>query len=660
MKNNKRIKELNEVLAKLDHAYHTNDNPLVSDTEYDRLSDELEDLTGQKRNNVGGPVNKGFTKIRHSSPMLSLSKAKTMEEMLHFIKSVEEVASNTNILSFSCEPKLDGLSISVIYQNGKLVRAVTRGDGDEGEDVTANVMTISNVPHMIYAPKSEQLPELLEVRGEVFMTKDDLSKLNDAHRSSGKPLLVNTRNVAAGSLRQLDPSVTAKRSLKVFFYEIVNNVFNFHHHMHALEYISLLGLPVVKAQHAADVDRIIEIYDDMLAKRDSLPFEIDGMVIKVDTLSERTKLGVSSRRPKWAIAWKFPPIEIITHINDVTFQVGRTGKITPVAELEPVSVGGVTISRATLHNFSEILRKDIRIGDTVLIRRAGDVIPELSHVMSNVRNGSEKKIFTPSNCPSCGAKLHKDYDKVDLYCQGIDCPDQLEGKIIHFAQRTAMNIEGLGEVVISELVKRGMVRDISDLYYLSLEQLLQLPRMGEKSANNILKAIHNSKETTLQKFIFALGIHGVGRTVAKVVADTIVDVRDLFAINRIRLFNVSGIGIETANSISSFLSNKRTMLMIDRMLRAGVKPHVDTNTHVVLDGPLKGKKVVVTGKLTSTTREAIKETIRKAGGTFVDGVSRNTDLMIAGEDAGGKLDKACTLGIKIIDESTFMKMIGQI
>ncbi len=661
----KRAQELREQIRFHDHRYYVLDQPLVSDAEYDRLLRELEKIEAENpalrsadspTQRVGGAPSEKFAKVEHAQPMMSLGKAMAEEEFHDFDARVRKALGVEKVV-YNCEPKLDGLSISLRYERGSLTRGATRGDGTVGEDVTSNVRTIRSVPLALAVEAGKEPPSLLEARGEVILAKKDFAELNRRQEEAGDQAFANPRNAAAGSLRQLDPRITATRPLSVYIYEVGECSVSFKTHGEKLELLRSLGLRVAPSFRAEGADEVKAIYRRMLERRHDEPYEQDGMVIKVDDLGQRERLGAVSRSPRWAVAWKFPAEEEETTVEDIDVQVGFTGKLTPVARLKPVFVGGATVSNATLHNESEMRRKDVRRGDHVFIRRAGDVIPEVVAVIKEKRTGKETEFVFPATCPVCGAPVVKKEDEADHRCTGEDCPAQLAGRLEHFAQRTAMDIQGLGEKIVEALLEKKLVKDVSDLYALRVEQLAALPRMAEKSGKNLFDAIQKSKQTSLRKFLFALGIRHVGETTAKALAQAFPDVRSLFTASLDQLQGVRDIGPEVGSSIHGFFQKESNRQLVERLLAAGVTPEPEKVPEA--GGVFSGKTVVLTGGLTSMSRDDAKAEIEKRGGKCSGSVSKKTDLVVAGEDAGSKLAKARELNVKVVDEAEFLKLLGR-
>ena len=663
-----RLDALRAAIRFHDHRYYVLDRPLISDAAYDRLFGELTRLEAahpglvtqdSPTQRVGGEPLARFDKVVHEQPMLSLGKAMSAGEFFDFDRRLTRELGTGGVL-YDCEPKFDGLAISVLYENGQLRRASTRGNGLIGEDVTANIRTIRSIPLTLALPEGETPPSIFEARGEVLLNKADFARLNAAQAQKGEPVFVNPRNAAAGSLRQLNPRVTATRPLTAYFYEVGLSSIAFATHAEKLARLKAFGFRTADFAQALGGEEVARCHERFLATRHDFPFELDGMVIKVDALALREALGELSRTPRWAIAWKFPAVEEESEVVAIDVQVGRTGKLTPVARIRPVMVGGAMVSNVTLHNEDEVRRKDVRIGDKVFVRRAGDVIPEIVSVIAEKRTGSERAFAFPDTCPVCGAAAPRPEGEVDRRCTGLACPAQLEGRIAHFAQRNAMDIQGLGDKLIALLTAQGLVRSVADLYRLSFDALLALPRMGKKSARNLLTAIDQSRKTTLRRLIFALGIRHVGEATAKSLAARVKDLDALAAMDAASLRTVPDVGEEIATSIVQFFAEPQNRAVISALLEAGVTPENDLDLPQPASPPIfDGKRVVLTGTLSSMSREAAKAAIEARGGSVSSSVSQKTSLVVAGEAAGQKLDKARELGVEIIGEAQFLTLIGE-
>jgi len=661
----KRVAELREKINYHNYLYYVLDSPEISDEEYDKLFAELKKLEEQfpelitpdsPTQRVGAEPLPEFKQLKHRLPMLSLDNVFNEEEAREFDKRVKKLLNTNEEIDFVCEPKFDGLAVELIYENGVLVAGATRGDGMVGEDVTANLKTIKYVPLSLIKKKIKP-PPLLEVRGEVIINKRDFEKLNKQREESGEPLFANPRNAAAGSLRQLDPKITASRPLDIYIYGMgkIEGI-EFKTQWEFLNTIPEWGFKTNKLNKLCrGIDEVIEYYKEMLSIRDKLPYECDGMVIKVNEMALQKKLGELSHSPRWAVAFKFPAQQSITRIINIEAQVGRTGTLTPVAVLEPVKVSGVTVSRATLHNMDEVERKDIRIGDYVVVQRAGDVIPEIVKSLPERRSGKEKKFSMPEKCPSCGSKIIREEGEVAYRCINATCPAQIKERIRHFCTREAMDIEGLGEKFIDQMVDRGLVKNVADLYYLKPEDFFHLERMGSKLAENLYNAIQRSKETTLDKFLYALGILHVGSHIARILAREFNTLENIMKTTRDDLIKIKEIGDQIATSIVEFFSNQNNIKLIEKLLKAGVK--VKPVEKPKGESPLKGKTVVFTGELKSMPRDEARRRVEEMGGRAASSVSRKTDIVVAGPGAGSKLEQAKKLGIKIIDEEEFLKLI---
>ena len=644
-------------LARLEHAYYVLDNPLLPDIEYDRLYRELLDIEASHpewvtpeslSQRVGGAALKEFDSVMHEVPMLSLNNAFEDLELIAFDRRCRE-ALHIEKVTYAGELKFDGLAISLRYENGSLVRAATRGDGASGEEVTANIKTIRAIPLKLIG---KNIPQVLEVRGEVFMYLNDFQRMNQQAAALGEKEFANPRNAAAGSLRQLDSKITAKRPLSFFAYGLgalkpqswLPNT-----HEELLNFYADMGLPVCAERRLLhSVAEILSFYKEIGAKRDSLPYDIDGVVYKVNSFIEQTKLGFVSRAPRFALAHKYPAHEALTTVLGIDVQVGRTGAITPVARLAPVEVGGVTVTNATLHNEDEVRRKDVRIGDTVSVRRAGDVIPEVVSVIKDRRPTNTAEFIMPSNCPVCDSHIERLADESVARCSGgLFCGAQRKQALIHFAHRRALDIEGLGEKIVDQLVDQNLVRTPADLYRLGLTALANLDRMGDKSADNLIAAINQSRNTTLARFIFALGIRHVGETTAKDLAKHYQSVDALMEASLEDLLTVKDVGPVVADSIISFMQEAHNREVIEQLLASGMQLAVEEK---IISAALAGKTFVLTGTFPTMTRDEAKDILEKAGAKVAGSVSKKTDYVVAGEDAGSKLAKAAELGVPVIDE----------
>jgi DNA ligase (NAD+) len=658
-----RVSQLRGDIAHHDQRYYVLDDPEITDAEYDALMRELLALEkahpqlatadSPTRRVAGSPAER-FRSVEHRQPMLSLANCFDEAGLVEFDERVHKVLGTAE-LTYDCEPKLDGLAVELVYVDGALAEGSTRGDGLVGEDVTANLRTQRSVPLLL---QTKTPPARLEVRGEVFLRKADFVRLNEKRERDGDPTFANPRNAAAGSLRQLDPSVTAGRRLSLFVYELgAWDGPRFATHQAKLSWLASLGLPVnPENRTVVGLQAVLSEHRALLERRHGLPYEVDGMVVKLDDEDARRRLGTVSRSPRWAVAFKFPAEEARTRVVSIEVNVGRTGALTPVAFLEPVQVGGVTVSRATLHNPGELERKDVRIGDQVFVRRAGDVIPEITKVVTSVRTGEERPYVFPSQCPVCGSATLMDEDGAILRCTGLACPAQLLGHLRHFASRGGMDIEGLGEKLCAQLVGSGLVKRQADLYRLSVETLSALERMGDKSAENLVAALERSRHPPLRRFLYALGIRHVGEATARTLAEAFPDVRKLYEASEEALMRVKDVGPEMARAISAFFHDAQNRENIEALLAAGVQPEPPTER---AGGPFTGKTVVLTGTLAGMSREQAKEEVERRGGKVSGSVSRKTDFVVAGADAGSKLKKAQELGVRVLEEAGFLDLLRE-
>lgn len=669
---NTRLSELRTVLRHHEYLYHVLDAPEIPDVEYDKLMQELRDIetahpelitSDSPTQRVGAAPLSEFEQIRHEMPMLSLDNAFDEESYLAFDKRIHDRLKTEEPLTFCCELKLDGLAVSLLYENGVLTKAATRGDGTVGENITANVRTINAIPLRL---TGDNIPARLEVRGEVFMRHSGFEKLNAAALRNHEKTFANPRNAAAGSLRQLDPRITAKRPLTFYCYGvgIIEGAELPESHWQRLQQLKTWGLPVSdRIQLRTGSQSVLDFYHDVQNYRSSLDFDIDGVVIKVDDLALQRQLGFVSRAPRWAIAFKFPAQEQLTVLRDVEFQVGRTGAITPVARLEPVQVAGVTVSNATLHNEDEIQRLDLRIGDTVIVRRAGDVIPKVVGIIADRRPADAKEIVFPQNCPVCDSKIERIEGEAVARCTGgLICPAQRKESLKHFVSRKAMDIDGMGDKIIEQLVDKEYVKTPADLFTLSPRTLAGLERMGEKSAINILNALEKSKETTLARFLFALGMREVGETTAANLANHFLTLDALQAADIETLKTVQDVGDVVAKHTFNFLREPHNQDVINQLISPEIGIHWPTPEVInveALENPFAGKTIVLTGTLTSLSRDDAKARLTQLGAKVSGSVSKKTDLVIAGEAAGSKLTKAEELGVKVIDEQEMIRLFEQ-
>jgi len=662
----KEIEELREKLRYHEYRYYVLDDPEISDAAYDRMMNRLRELEAAHPElvtpdsptvRVGGAPREGFSTVRHARPMLSLDNAFSYEALRDWDRRVRE-GSGQEKIEYAAEHKFDGLSISLQYEDGVLSRGVTRGDGTTGEDVTPNVKTIRSIPLRVDAAtlKKVKLPADFEVRGEVMMTKKAFEALNREQERIGGKIFVNARNSAAGAVRVLDPSITAARRLDFFaYYLLVDGKVPFAKHSDSLQALKQLRFRASDDwKLCAGIEVVIAYCEDWDAKREKLAYEIDGVVVKVNSIPIQNELGYTSKAPRWAIAYKYPARQETTVVNDIIVQVGRTGTLTPVAMLEPVQVGGVTVSRSTLHNMDEIERLGLQIGDTVLIERAGEVIP---HVLKVVKEGKNRKPFRmPKHCPECGSTIHHVEGEVAYRCVNAACPAKRKESILHFAARHAMNIDGLGEKIVDQLVDKGLVKDVADLYSLRLEGLAALERMAEKSAQNLLDEIEASKKNPLARLIYALGIQFVGERTGQLLAEHFSSLEELAAATEEQLEEVPEVGPKVAASIVEFFSEPANRQLIKKLRKAGVHPTADKR--VVKSQKLAGKSFVFTGSLANRSREEAGELVIQHGGKVSGSVSKKTHYVVVGTDPGSKYDKAKELGVTILTEAEFEKLVG--
>lgn len=665
LKAEERVNELNEVLRNYGHAYYVLDQPLVPDAIYDQLLNELIDLEtlypdlvfpDSPTQRVGGTPISNVEKVTHERPMLSLSNVFNEDDLREFDKRVRSGAGDT--IEYVCELKIDGLAVSLLYEDGQFVKGATRGDGRIGEDITVNLRTIHAIPLKLKDAVT------LEVRGEVFMPKRSFHALNEQRSGKGEELFANPRNAAAGSLRQLDPKIAASRNLDVFIYGIGGDgeTYNLSTHNESLDYLAGLGFKTnTERQVCTTVEEVVAYIEKWTENRNDLPYEIDGIVIKVNQFLYQQELGFTAKSPKWATAYKFPAEEVMTTVRDIELSVGRTGVVTPTALLDPVSVAGTTVQRASLHNEDLIKEKDIRIGDKVIIRKAGDIIPEVVSVILDQRTGDERPFDMPTECPACKSELVRIEGEVALRCVNPQCPAQIIEGLIHFVSRNAMNIDGLGEKVIEQLYREDLVHDISDIYKVTKEQLLQLERMGEKSASNLLTAIDQSRKNSMEKLLFGLGIRHVGERGARILSEHFGSLDQLIAATKEDLLAIHEIGDKMADSIVTYFDNEEVRDLVERLRKADVNLTY-TGTRVRIEegaNAFAGKKIVLTGKLAQLTRQEASAQIEALGGKLSGSVSKKTDLLIAGEDAGSKLDKARELKVEIWDESRLVEELNK-
>ncbi len=659
-----RIKELCTLIERHNRLYYADDSPEISDAEYDELFRELQLLENRfpalarpdsPTRRIGSPPRESFSQVPHRIPMLSLENTLTEAEIVDFDERIKRFLSlaDEQEIEYFCEPKMDGLAVELIFEDGLFSEGSTRGDGFIGEDVSLNVRTIKSLPLRLSANPA---PHLLEVRGEVYLALKDFQRLNAEREEAGEQPFANPRNAAAGSLRQLDSRITAKRPLSLFCYgpgEIDGCEFTSQRVF--LDSIAEWSLPVNPLSRTVfGVEGILSYFREMSNIRETLGYEIDGVVVKVNSFTLQRELGEKSRSPRWAIAFKFPPRQATTVVEDIVPQVGRTGVITPVAHLKPVEVSGVVVSRATLHNWEELEKKDIRIGDTVLVERAGDVIPAVVKAFTEKRDGSERTLPPPELCPACGSKVTKLPGEVAIRCLELSCPAKIREAIIHFASRNAMDIEGLGDKYVEQLLRCDLITSVADLYTLTREDFMRFERMGDKLAGNLLNAIEKSKKRELSRFIYALGIRNVGEHTAKLLASAFGSIENLAAASETELLSIREIGPQVAQCIMAFFNNPHNNDVIHRMIEAGVQPISEERR---LGGKFTGMNFVFTGTLTKFSRDEAKRIIENEGGHATGSVSRKTDYVVAGADAGSKLTKARELGIPVISETEFLEKL---
>jgi DNA ligase (NAD+) len=662
----KEISDLRNIIEYHNKRYYQQDAPEVSDAEYDRLMRKLQELEHQypdeniatsPTSRVGAAPLAKFVSAAHPSAMLSLANAFSNEEIIDFDNRIRKL-TKVDQIDYVAEPKLDGLAVNLIYENGLFIRGATRGDGATGEDVTSNLKTIHTLPLKILEAGGKTIPSFIEIRGEVYMERKPFQKLNLRRIDDGEEPFANPRNAAAGALRQLDSKITARRPLNIFLYNIgeISGI-TISNHWEVLLALKSWGFPVNPLiVQAKEIEECIQYFEKIGRQRESLPYEIDGVVLKVNNLKLQETLGSVSRNSRWALACKFPASRETTLIKDIIVQVGRTGALTPVAIMQPVNVGGVLVSRATLHNEDEITKKDIRIGDTVMIQRAGDVIPEVVKVITSKRTGEEKEFSMPNCCPECGSEVVRPEGEVARRCINLACPAQLKEHIRHFASRGGLDIEGLGEKVSAQLFDEGLIKDPSDLYFLTIEQLLALDRHGKKSAQNLIDSLQRSKYPPLNKFIFALGIRNVGEHIAKILAAKFCNLDNLMATSVEELTAVGEIGPEIAQSIVEFFLEPKNKAIMAKFSKAGVTPQKKVTAMSTL---LQGKSFVFTGTMTSMPRNTAKEIVESLGGSVHSSTTAKTTYVVAGNEPGSKLDKARSLGIMVLSEHEFLKLIGR-
>jgi DNA ligase (NAD+) len=661
------IEKLRDEIRRHDELYYVGNAPEISDREYDQLMENLQKLEEENpelftpdspTQRVGGRPAEGFPEVVHTRPMMSLDNSYNIDELRAFDDRCRRLAEGRK-LEYVAELKIDGLSLSLHYEEGLLVRGVTRGDGRIGEEVTQNARTIRSVPLRLKS-QAKRIDSTLEVRGEVFIPRDVFEKTNAEREEAGEPRYMNPRNAAAGAIRQLDSRLVARRKLDMFAYDLLVNVRKpFPTHWEALDWLDAAGFRVNPHRKLCEtIDEVIDFANEKEALRDDLGYEIDGLVVKVNSTALQDEFGATSKAPRWAIAYKYPARQASTQVRDIFVSVGRTGAITPVALLEPVVLAGTTVSRATLHNEDEIRRLDVKIGDWVMVEKSGEVIPKVLSVVTSKRTGKEKDFVPPENCPVCGGLISRPEGEVVARCVAADCTAQLMGRLLHFASRRAMRIEGLGDVLAEQLVAANLVKDVGDLYSLTLEQVAGLPRMAKKSASNLLSQIEASKSRDLSNLIYALGIRHVGERTAGILAHELGSLEKLREAAVEELDAIPEIGLTVAESVRDWFDDEGNRALCDRLRAVGIRTEAERRSSAQVDERFAGKQFVLTGTLTSFTRDEARALIEARGGRVNSSVSKKTDYVVAGEAAGSKLDKAEALGVTVIDEDAFKAMIA--
>jgi len=660
----KNYTNLKNKIEKYNNLYYNEDNPIISDMEYDGLLRKLKEMEKEypalleiddsPTEKIGGTASNKFSKVEHKVPMLSLSNTYNIAEIEDFDKRVKKMINFSEKIEYILELKLDGLSISLIYENGNLTRAVTRGDGKIGEDVTENIMEIESIPKKLKEPIS------LEVRGEIILPIQNFNKINEEREENGEEVFANPRNAAAGTIRQLDSTIVSKRGLDCYLYYLVNaENYGIKTHLESIKFIEKLGFKTTKVfEKYSDFKTLEKSIEKWRIKREKLDYETDGLVIKINDFSFYETLGYTTKSPRWAIAYKFPAEQVKTRLLDVTFQVGRTGVVTPVAELEAVNLSGSVVKRASLHNFDEIRRKDIKIGDNVIVEKAAEIIPQVVNVVFDDRKGTEKEIKEPESCPACGTKLVKEEGLVALKCLNPHCPEKIKREISYFVSRDAMNISGLGDKIVEKFIELEKIKTVVDIYFLKnyRNELENLEKMGKKSVENLLNSINESKNQDFSKVLYALGIPFVGKFNANLLSKTFKDIDVLKEKSVEELLKVKGIGDKAAIAVNTFLNNENNWKIITELKEIGLKfKFEEDELKEVKDNPIKGKNFLATGKLQKYKRNEIKDIILEKGGNYLSAVSKNLDFLIAGEKAGSKLEKAQNLGIRILSEDDFEK-----
>ncbi len=658
-----KVKKLRNEISYHNYRYYVLNDPVITDSDYDMLMKELQGIEQRHQElitknsptqRIGEELTGGFKTVTHSTPMLSLENTYSDDEMRDFNKRVAKILGEGKY-EYTVEFKFDGFAVSIEYTNAELLRASTRGNGTVGDDITQNLKTIHAVPLRLIEKKGAL--STVEVRGEVYMSNSVFKKLNKKREKSGKSLFANPRNAAAGSIKNIDPHVVAERELDIFIHTVVEP-HAFKKHSDAMNKLKALGFKVTPfLEVAGDIEEVIALCRKWQTKRGTLPYNIDGMVIKINDFEQHRKLGATIKSPRWAIAYKFPAEQAISNIMDIILSVGRTGTVTPIAVLEPVQLSGSVVSRSTLHNQDEIERKDIRIGDTVIVEKGGEIIPKVVKVVTEKRTGKERKFRMPGNCPVCNSKLLQDEGEVAVRCINKSCPAQVKGSILHFASRSAMNIDGLGYMLVEQLVEKKLVRDFADIYELKLDALVDIERMGKKSSENLLNAIEQSKASGLARFIYALGIRHVGIRAAHILALAFGTMTDLMRASFDDLESLEEVGPVIAESIVQFFRTKENRKLMTDLKQAGVKMERVRKSHRKM--PFPGKTFVLTGKMENFTREEARECIEVLGGKVTSSVSKKTDFVVVGEEPGSKYDKAIKLGLRVLDEDEFREMVGE-
>jgi DNA ligase (NAD+) len=661
----KEIEKLRQEILDHDYRYYALAQPVIADEMYDRLMARLSELEHQHPDlitpdsptqRVGGQLTKEFPSVIHALPMLSLSNTYSEDEVRDFDRRIQKILKD-EYYRYVCELKFDGIAVSLHYENNSLVQGATRGDGTKGDEITNNIKTIRSIP--IRLRNVENAPRILEVRGEVYMNRNDFQRMNEERELSGEKTFVNPRNSAAGTLKLQDPKMVAQRPLNFVSYFLHSERKIYTNHYDNLQFLKELGFPISKyTKPCSSIDEVIDYWKEWENRRDELPFDIDGIVVKLDSLQQQEKLGAVAKSPRWAVAFKFASRQAETRLNNIRLQVGRLGTITPVADLEPVFLGGTTISHATLHNEDYIRDLDIRLNDIVIVEKGGDVIPKVSAVVENKRPRGTKRFKYPDECPECHSKLFRPEEEANYYCENSDCPAQVKGRIEHFASRGAMNIEGLGEAIVDQFVHLELIKNCADLYDLHAHKSMisTLEGWGEKSVGNLLKAIDESKKRSFERVLYALGIRHIGTNIAQLIVDNFPTIEQLIAASEDDLQSVPSIGPRIATSVVRFFEDKHNQRIVHRLKDAGVQMR-SARTKLRHSQRFSGKKFVLTGTLESMTREEAKQKIESFGGKVVSSVSKNTDFVVTGTEAGSKKDKAQMLGILLLDEQKFLTML---